>query len=136
MIQARRLLFIGSTVAALGACGGGGGSSGPPTNSFTGTITVTSSSAAAVCGTTKDVHFIAGAVDSHLEDVAGGDCVRFTNSDTVNHHPAGNPPGSCAQVDAAPVLAAGASFTAGPFPTARACYWQDALNPPSAGGGY
>lgn len=138
-----RLALLG--LAALAACGGSdsapGGGGTPLLNRYTGTITVSSALPAGTgsCVTTQTVSFNAAGVSTFQVTVPGGGCVTFTNSDTAPHQPATRNPNPCAALNAPAALAAGQSFTTAPLGSAagaQACDWQDALNPPTAGGGY
>jgi hypothetical protein len=78
-------------------------------------------------------------VDVHTVTASGGDCLQFTNDDTVNHQPSSYPAASCAALDDATPLAHGQSFTTVPLNSIETCNWQDLLNPPpppGSGGGY
>lgn len=139
-----RIAFLG--LAALAACGGGGdgapGGGGPLLNRFTGTVTVSSALPAGTTscvGTPVPVTFTATGVSTFTAVVPGGGCVIFTNGDTAPHQPATRNPNPCAALNAPAALATGQSFTTAPLGSAagaQACDWQDALNPPTAGGGY
>lgn len=128
----------------LAACGGGGadGGGGPALNAFTGTITVSSARPAGVTtcqGAPAVVRFTAGGGEAlpHDPTVAGGGCVQFVNDDAAPHQPAPRGVG-CIGLAAPAPLGTGQSFTTGPLGSsagATTCDWQDALNPPVAGGG-
>jgi len=137
-----RIALLG--LGALCACGGsdsapGGG--GALLNRYTGTVTVSSAlpTGTTACVTTQTVTFNAAGVSTFQVTVPGGGCVTFTNGDTAPHQPATRNPNPCAALNAPAALAASQSFTTAPLGSAtgaQTCDWQDALNPPTAGGGY
>src|SRR5574342_35620 len=111
-----------SCLAGLWACGSSssGGGGGLLQNAFTGTVTISSALPAGATCTPATTHVVtfraAGAgTDVHTVMAAGGDCVKFTNSDTAMHRPGPNPPTGCAQMTAPAALSAGQSYTTVPL---------------------
>ena len=135
MTRSTALVFGGLLLTA--ACGGGGGGGGNNGLAFAGTLTVSSAlpSGVTTCQATSQVKFTAAGADVHTLSIPGGDCVEFVNNDTAHHQPASVPTAPCPELNGAPSLAAGGTFTAGPFNGPKACQWEDALNPVPAGGG-
>ncbi len=128
-------------LAACGGAGEAGGPAGPAVNRYTGTITVTSALPAGTtsCVTTQTVTFSAAGVSTFAVTVPGGGCVTFTNSDTAQHQPATRDTNPCTALNAPAALATAQSFTTAPLGSGQGpqtCDWQDALNPPTPGGGY
>lgn len=123
-----------AALLGLAACGGSSSTPAATLNPFLGTLTVSSASASNTCLSVSPVIFTAAGVDTHAVTLAGGDCLRFTNNDTAAHQPASVGTPACAELDG-PVLAHLGSFTTVPFTSAKTCHWEDALNPPGAGGG-
>lgn len=122
---------------ALAGCGGGGGGGGVTTNSFTGTVVVAGGAPSATCVTTHDVAISAAAVNPNLVNLAIGDCIKFTASDPGPHQIAAREAAGCGELDQAGTLGGvGQTFTTAPFAAAKTCHWEDAQNPPAAGGGY
>jgi hypothetical protein len=122
-------------VALFGVAACGGSSTPASTlNPYLGTLTISGASSGNTCATTTPVLFIAGGVDRHTVTVAGGDCLSFTNNDTAAHQPASIGTPACPELDG-PALAHLATFTTAPLSGTKTCHWQDALNPPSTGGG-
>lgn len=119
----------------LAACGGAsdGGTSGL---AFAGSLSITSALPGGVttCQATTVVTFSAAGADVHNVTLAGGGCLEFVNADAAPHRPASFGASACTELDG-PTLAKDARFTTAPFDGPRACQWQDALNPPPAGGG-
>jgi plastocyanin len=122
---------------ALAGCGGGGGGGGVSTNSFTGTVVVAGGAPSATCVATHAVTISAAAVSPDLVDLAVGDCIRFTASDAGPHQIAAREATGCSELDQSGTLTGvGQTFTTRPFAAAKTCHWEDAENPPAAGGGY
>jgi hypothetical protein len=119
-------------LAGLAACGGSDPATVP--NPYLGTLTITSAATTNTCVTTHTVRFTSGTVDTHTVTAVGGDCLSFTNADTVNHRPATIGTSACNELNAS-TLVAGATFTTVPLSGPKVCTWQDALNPPATGGG-
>lgn len=130
-------LLVAAGALGLAACGGSS-STAAPLNPFLGTLTVTSALPAgtSTCQATHAVTFTSTGVSEHTVSAAGGDCLTFTNGDTASHQPASVGSPACAELDAAAALAQGQSFTTAPLGGPKTCHWEDALNPPSGGGGY
>ena len=122
-----------AALLGLAACGGSS-TPAPTLNPFLGTLTVSSASSTNSCLSVSPVVFTAAGVDRHAVTVAGGDCLSFTNNDASAHQPASIGTPACAELNG-PALAHLGTFTTAPFLTAKTCHWQDALNPPGAGGG-
>jgi len=119
------------------ACGGGGGDGGT-LNPFLGTVSITSALPAGntACLATHDVTFSGAGANIHQVSAAGGDCLRFTNTDTAQHQPFSIPTsGGCPELRAPVPLAQNGVFTTPPLGGPGTCNWQDLLNPPTAGGG-
>jgi len=131
-------------LAAAAACGDGApqaGTAGPLLNRYTGTITVSSAlpGGTSSCVTTQTVVFSATGVSTFQVSVPGGGCVTFTNSDTAQHRPATRNPNPCPALNSPAALATSQVFTTAPLGNTsgpQTCDWEDALNPPTPGGGY
>jgi hypothetical protein len=123
-----------AALLGLAACGGSSSPAAPTLNPFLGTLTISSVSSTNTCLSISPVTFTAAGVDHHTVTVAGGDCLSFTNDDTASHQPASIGTPACAELNG-PVLVHLGTFTTVPLSGPRTCTWQDALNPPGAGGG-
>jgi len=135
-----RIDVLLAVAGVLGLIGCGGTSSpsamGPPTNAFTGTLSITSAlpTGTTTCLATHTVSFTAAGANLHTVSAAGGECLAFTNNDTVNHQPASNGAVACPQLDDSVSLTPGQTFTTTPLGGPMTCYWKDLLNPPTTGG--
>jgi len=125
----------------LAACGGGSSSPGGVDNTiFAGTVTVQAvGTAGATCANTIPVTYRATGVTPQGPQIDLGDCLDFVNADTAPHQPRSSGTVLCPELDSevnAPALIPGGGHrTTPPFNTARACLWEDALNPVPTGGG-
>lgn len=131
-------LLVAAGALGLAACGGSSTNTGPVANPFLGTLTITGALPAGTtnCLATHTVTFSSMGVSVQAVSAAGGDCLSFTNADTASHQPASIGSPVCAELDAPAPLTQGQSFTTAPLGGPKTCHWEDALNPPSGGGGY
>ncbi len=143
-MRAAALSLLPLVAAGLSSCGGSNCDSSSTTNAFTGTLTITSANSGSVtCQNTQTVTFTAAGVSTQAVSVAGGDCVRFVNADTVSHWPESDPHpshGQCPELNIAAALGPTQSHTTAVLSGPKTCGWHDHLNPPTSsctgGGGY
>jgi plastocyanin len=136
-MKSKAMVAVAGVIGLMG-CGGGGATPAVQYNIFNGTLSITSALPAGITtcqGTPHAVSFTAAGSLPHTVSAAGGECVTFTNNDTVPHQPATYGAVSCPELNG-PSLATGQSFTTAPLGGPKSCIWEDSLNPPgSAGGG-
>jgi hypothetical protein len=130
------LSLVVTGALGLAACGGSS-MSASATNPFLGTLSIGSAlpTGTSSCQATHTVTFTSTGVSVQAVSAAGGDCLSFTNSDTSSHQPASIGSTVCTELDAPAPLTHGQSFTTSPLAGPKTCHWEDALNPPPAGGG-